>query len=215
MKIVAAIATTGNRQEQLKKAVKSLTTQVDEVYIYDNSKNKDLTDNAKFQPLINLKEDCYYFTCDDDLIYPSDYVRLMIKGIEEYKTIVTAHGRVLKQGRNKYYKADHEEYSFQHQIQLPVLLDVAGTGCTAFRTDYFKPLIHESEYKCMSDLVFSLEAIKQGKQITLIPHKRDWIKGQQVPSSIFKKYANSKQTQQIELMNQILRNYGSKRIKNR
>lgn len=205
MKIIAAIATTGDRQIQLSNTVKSLVKQVDEIYIYDNSKNKDLTDNAKFQPLTNLKEHCYYLSCDDDLIYPPDYAKRMIEAIEQYKTIVTCHGRVLKPGRNKYYKADHDEYSFQHHISTPILLDVAGTGCTGFRTDYFKPLIHESEYKCMSDLVFSLEASNQSKSITLIPHRRDWIKAQQVPSSIFKKYANSPQENQVYLMNQILK----------
>jgi hypothetical protein len=205
VKRIVSIATTGNRKEQLKNTVQSLINQVDTIFIYDNSKNKDLTDNAKFQPLINLKEDCYFFTCDDDLIYPKDYIKQMAKGIDKHKTIVTAHGRVLKQGRNKYYKTDHDEYSFQHQIQNPIQLDVAGTGCTGFRTDYFKPIIHNSRYKCMSDLVFSLEAIKNGKTITLIPHKRDWIKGQEVSSSIFKKYANSPQKEQIELMNEILR----------
>jgi hypothetical protein len=55
-------------------------------------------------------------------------------------------------------------------------IDVAGTGVTAFDTDYFNPTeIYKSEYKRMSDLVFSLEAKKQGKTILLTTHKKGFV----------------------------------------
>lgn len=202
--IIISIATTGDRPNELKQAVKSLASQ-GTIFVYDNSVNLNYTDNAKFFWLETLHKDCYYLTCDDDLIYPPTYVEDMINAVDKYGTIVTCHGRVLKEGRNKYYKSDHEEYSFQHEIVNPVQLDVAGTGCTAFNTKYFKPSIYNSRYSCMSDLVFSLEAIKQGKEITLMPHKRDYIKPIPVKNTIFKRESNGAQENQVYLMNQILK----------
>ena len=175
MKKVAVFATTGDRKKELKAAVKSIIKQVDVVHIYDNSKQIDLTDNGKFILLGVFSEPVYYFTCDDDILYPSDYVERTIREIEKHKCIISWHGRVLKEGRKKYYGADHEGYRF-FQENRKVDLDVGGTGVTAFRTDYFEPTdIAASPYKCMSDLVFSLEAWKQDKRIVLPEKKAAWI----------------------------------------
>lgn len=204
MKSVAVFATTGDRKEQLKKAVKSIREQVDVVHIYDNSKQKNLTDNAKFIMLGAFNQPVYYFTCDDDILYPSDYVKRTIQEIEKHQCIISWHGRVLKEGRRKYYGADHHGYRF-FQANKEVRLDVGGTGVTAFRTDYFEPLnIATSSYKCMSDLVFSLEAWKNNKKIILPEKKAGWIAGIPVKSSIFSRNRNGEQREQIELMNRIL-----------
>ena len=48
---------------------------------------------------------------------------------------------------------------------------------TAFDTRYFHPKgLADSQDKLMSDLVFSLEAAKQGKVIGIPSHDRGWIK---------------------------------------
>lgn len=199
MLITANIATTGRRPEQLKRTIKSLKNQVDLIRVYDNSKNIDLTDNAKFWGLSHTLEDEYYFTCDDDLIYPSDYVQHTIKAIKKFKTIITYHGRILKD-LDLYYKADHTQFRFNQSADKFFLLNVAGTGCTAFDTRYFKPIIHDSKYKRMSDLVFSLEAKKQNKLIILPPHKGNWIKEQSVEDSIYQSEVKGTQENQVKLM---------------
>jgi hypothetical protein len=62
-------------------------------------------------------------------------------------------------------------------------IDVCGTGVTAFHTSYFFPKgLHEAEDKMMSDLVFSLEAAKQGKKIMVIEHSEGWLKDLDPPS---------------------------------
>ena len=203
MEVVAVIATTGKRSKQLKKTIDSLYKQCG-VLVYDNSVNKDLTDNAKFLYIDAFNEPVYYLTCDDDLIYPKDYVDKMKQYIDNFG-IVTCHGRILKPGRQLYYKSDHEEFDFRHENKQFKRIDVAGTGCTGFRTDQFAPDIWNSEYKRMSDLVFSLEAWKQGKPITYVTKPRDWIKAQAVEDSIFKTESKGSQEKQVELMNEILR----------
>jgi hypothetical protein len=91
MKTSANIATHAPRLESLRKTVDSLLPQVDVVRIYFNecdppewatqndkihpvSGHVNLTDNGKFYFLDHTEPDEIYFTCDDDIIYPPDYV---------------------------------------------------------------------------------------------------------------------------------------------
>jgi hypothetical protein len=55
----------------------------------------------------------------------------------------------------------------------------------------------------MSDIVFSLEAAKQGKFIGLMPKAENWIKPQHVKECIYTAEVNGPQSKQIELTNQI------------
>lgn len=182
MKIVIGIATFKGREEYLKKTIKSLKGQADQIRIYNNEERDiDLTDNGKFFFLQEYKEPVYYFSCDDDIIYPSTYVQDMINAIEKYKTIVTHHGRILL-GKGRNYYRGHKAFRCTGLVVNPCQIHVAGTGVTAFRTDYFNPVeIWKSENKKMSDLVFSLEAVKQERKITVLNHKSGYIVAQPVP----------------------------------
>jgi hypothetical protein len=175
--IYIGIATMKGREESLKKAIYSLSNQSikpTKIFIYDNENSENLTDNGKFYKLKDLGS-CYYFSCDDDLFYSHTYIESMIKDIQLHQCIITHHGRILKgQGLN-YYRG-HQTFRCLDENRVTAQIDVAGTGVTAFHTDYFKPdQIYLSEYKRMSDLVFSLEAKKQSKVIMLTPHKRGFI----------------------------------------
>jgi len=57
--------------------------------------NKNLTDNGKFV-FLPIKRREIYFSCDDDIIYPPDYVERTVSLINKYKCIVTYHGRLLQ-----------------------------------------------------------------------------------------------------------------------
>jgi len=203
LKVVVAIADKGDRPEQLKRTVNSLIKQCHDLRIYDNTKATDYTDNAKFYYLQFLKEPVYYFTCDSDIIYPNNYVEHTISLIEKHKAIITYHGRILKEPINSYYKG-HTIYDFRGAQPNDMYVDVAGTGVCAFRTDYFNPVdIYNSEYKCMSDLVFSLEAKRQGKTMICAARKQNWLIQQEVEGGIMQTFAKGKQEQQIELAKSI------------
>lgn len=196
MIITANIATYPARAESLKRMLKSIEGQFDEVRICFNecfdlpskgrqtnaeyelhhTPSENLTDNGKFVFLENIEEPEYYFTLDDDLIYPPDYVNRTIKALQMYGGIITHHGRILNGLDLDYYYA-HQIYPCLQDVHTTVKLDVCGTGVTAFDTRNFHPkgLAHSKD-KRMSDLIFSLEAAKQNKQIGIIPHKTGWIK---------------------------------------
>ena len=125
MKITANIATYPPRKESLRKMLKSIEGQFDVIRIcfngyseiemnnfcdthnvegFVNVKGIDYTDNGKFYALDIITEPEYYFTLDDDLIYPPNYVQSTIKAIQRYGCIVTHHGRVLNgEGLDYYY----------------------------------------------------------------------------------------------------------------
>lgn len=204
MKILVGIATFNNRNIQ--PTIDSLIGQVDEIHVYDNEVNPNLTDNGKFKVFEKVKEPCYVFLCDDDLIYPPNYVRHTIEQIERYKCIITHHGRKLKKKDVNYYGGHHFGVACLHHSSYKGILHVAGTGVTAFRSDYFLPVgLHEAKYHRMADLVFSLEAAKQGKVIYTVPHNRGWIKQvpEAQPDSCYSSMVKN-QSRLIEVSNEII-----------
>jgi len=204
LKIIVGIATFKGRENALKKVVESLQNQCDKIVIYNNEINEDIADNGKFYGLAMIKEPCYYFTCDDDLEYPSNYIKSMIQAIERTGTIVTHHGRIL-QGLDRSYYRGHKAFRCLGSNNIECTIDVPGTGVTAFRTDYFNPNeLHKSKDKRMSDIIFGLEAAKQRKKITLLKHDQGWIN--QLPidnATSIHSTEHKKEERQIELSNKI------------
>lgn len=191
----ANIATFPPRRKELTKMLKSIEGQFDEVRIYFNNIKKrpkwipswvdvycgddcngDLTDNGKFFFLEEWREE-YYFTLDDDIAYPATYAEDMVRAIQEHQTIVTHHGRKLKQKNVSYYRGGHRIFMCLHENLHTDRIDVAGTGVTAYDTRYFNPVdLWESSDQKMSDIIFSLEAVKQGKDITVLPHEENYFR---------------------------------------
>jgi glycosyltransferase involved in cell wall biosynthesis len=202
--IIVGIATFKGREELLKRTIESLDGQVDKIIIYDNEVNTDLTDNGKFYGLTLQKKACYYFSCDDDIIYPSNYIQHTIQAIEKYNCIVTYHGRKLK-GKGLEYYHGHDAYSAFKNVSQDMQIDIAGTGVTAFKTSYFNPIdLINSQYKKMSDVIFSLEAKKQNKKILMLTHGQEWIKEQRTKINIHTEQIKNSQTQ-TKLCDEILR----------
>jgi len=202
MKVIVGMATFKGREKACDTALKSLSKQVDTIYLYDNEKNEDLADNGKFYGLELIDEPCIYLSCDDDLLYPPNYVEVMVKAIETHKCIVSHHGRILT-GLDVDYYSGHKSFRCLDEVRAWQLIDVCGTGVTGFSTEYFNPQLWDAQDKKMSDLVFSLEAKKQDKRITLLPHSKGWIT--HLPIDHSKSIAVTERTnkRQIEIANEI------------
>jgi hypothetical protein len=183
-KVTANIATQPKRYESLLETLKSIDGQFDEIRLYLNNFDyvpgelskytthigKDLTDNGKFFWSENPNE--YYFSLDDDIIYPPDYVEKTLPLIGN--RIVSYHGRRLT-GKNKEYYGNHKIYMFSNSNYANRKLDVLGTGVTAFDTSVFKPTLWKSPNYCMTDLVISLEAHIYGVPIICPKKERNWL----------------------------------------
>jgi hypothetical protein len=119
---------TYNRKDSLLKTIESIYNQADTINIalnlysevpkelIDNKINIFNTDNsigASFKFLRICESNGYFFSIDDDLIYPKNYSDYMIDKFNQYdrKNIVTLHGRKYNEFPIKsYYKSPHIKY---------------------------------------------------------------------------------------------------------
>jgi hypothetical protein len=181
--ITANFATHKGRRATIDEAVSSIIDQVDIVrvhyndYIPDEKRweqytGADYTDRAKFA---HIRSDEIAFTCDDDLIYPPDYVRVALKALSDYpKSIITFQGRVLL-GTNRNYYRGHKKYRCLGDVPSNVYVDVPGSGVSCFNTRDFIPGIIKYTENYMADLLLGLEARKRGIKIVCIKHAAGWI----------------------------------------
>lgn len=186
MKIIAGMATFDARMSFAEKAIDSLRSQVDEIYLYNNSINEDLTDKGKFYGLTQVDEPCYYFSCDDDIIYPVDYVRKMVMWLERFNgnAIVTHHGRILR-GVERHYYTEHFTFACMKSVGGVKKIDVPGSGVAAWRTDKFdaRPILESSDQR-MSDLLLGIEAARQQMPVYILPHHKGYFEDLRVPAEL-------------------------------
>lgn len=215
-----------SRINVLPKMIDSIYNQFDEIRIYFNEiekvnpeliapllRNKikiisgnNLTDNGKFYSIPKSYEhDEYYFMMDDDFIYPSDYVEKTLININKHKgCVITYHGRKLDGVGLNYYHGHKKAYRCMGTVSEDVIVDVAGTGVTAFDTYYFRPqLLFASMYLRMSDLVFAKEMVDCGIQAICCSHELGWMKMLDSIESIFESNVGKITTEQNKLADYI------------
>ena len=192
--VTAQLATIPDRENLLKLTVESLLPQVDQLnimlngyektpsfcykpkvqfYHLDNSKG----DAAKFYGLRNVEG--YIFTCDDDLIYPPDYVETMTKMLQKNanSVILTNHGRTMqpKPVANS-YTSRRASYHWKDEQPASVRLDIGGTGVMAWHSCSFFPDYNRIDKANMADIWVAMFAQEQSVEIWLNPHRECWLK---------------------------------------
>lgn len=170
MNISVNLATHEARNDVLPKAIASLenqTVEPDTIRVWDNEQRKDLTDKGKFA---FLGEGEIYFTCDDDIYFPPDYIERTLEALNKYpNAILTYHGRKLKgKGLNYYY--GHNQYHFLRTVKQDTMIDIPGTGVMAFDSSKWKPDILQYEEDCMADVLMGLECAKADKKVICLKH---------------------------------------------
>lgn len=195
--VTVQIASIPNRIELLRRTVESLKNQVDFIHVglnnYDQipdflNRNWKITgtlldnstgDAAKFYGVEDLEG--YIFTCDDDLIYPKDYVKRMIDKIEQYKrkTIITNHGRIMfPRPVESYYRDKIITYHCLLNVSKDHKVDCGGTGVMAFHSDTIKLKYSYFKSPNMADIWVAIYARKRGVPIIVQSHEEDWIQYQ-------------------------------------
>lgn len=214
MVITANLATIEARKDTLQGVIDSLKDQVTTVRVYGNDytpevegdnvevyTGPDYTDNAKFFWLPISKG--IYLSCDDDIIYPPDYVETILRAFKKYpNTWLTFHGRKLK-GLNLPYYTAHHTYQCLRDVDGDYQIDVPGTGVSAFHTGLIKfdPLTWK-DYR-MSDLMVGLELAKRDIRTICLGHKMFWIKSAQSHLKQSIHIREQRNTRQNELANVI------------
>jgi hypothetical protein len=201
----AQIASIPDREDLLRQTVESLTGQVNQINVMLNGYkhipkylHKTKVENSYLSCKImdNSKGDAakfwglkwffgYIFTCDDDLLYPPDYVETMITKLREYdnQVILTNHGRIMepKPVTNAYTDRKggirNPDSKFHCLLDAPreEYLDIGGTGVMAWHSDYFFPDYDRIDIPNMADIWVAKFAKEQGCKILHNPHREGWI----------------------------------------
>lgn len=216
--IVAGIATIPSRINEVKRTIESLLPQVDRINIalnnftgyptevlnFDVESQKKIwfyttqgSDERKFSEVCGD----IYLSCDDDLIFPPDYVNVIKAKLEQYD-IVTFHGRNFNSFPiQSYYKSPGSKYRCLDKVSHDIPVQFGGTGCMAFKPAKFSVTLNDFPTKYMADIHFAIAAKKAGKQIMCIAHEAGWIKYQPVSNTIYDRFRDSdaEQTARVNL----------------
>jgi len=225
MTISINIATYSQRSEPVKVAIESIkkqTVKPDVIRVFYNDYEPesiegveqhysgfDYTDNAKFIWLDEIratKKHEIYFTCDDDLEYPPDYIERTIEQMKRYpKHLVSYHGRFLR-GTNRSYYHGHRQFPCLITQPNDEVIHVPGSGVSAFNTREFLPDIMQYPERKMTDVLLGLEMAKNGIRGICLKHESMWIQHQPIntDNSIYAT-EHRKGHRQSELANEIYR----------
>lgn len=205
-KIYGNVCCIPSRLESFRKVIARILPQVDELFVYldkfdktpdfltNNKKIKillsqdadfDYRDNAKFIQYSKLKSESdgfYYFTFDDDINYPYDYVRSMIKRIEHYRRnlVLGIHGVIYEEVVKKYFRR-RIVYHFQDvHLTAPKLVNNLGTGTVAFHSDCIPEIdIKEWDKSGMVDIFFANTCRKNNVPMMCIDRHSGWLMPQE------------------------------------
>lgn len=225
-KIIAGIASIPERENALKLVINSIIKQVDEIFVYLNnyksipdylkhhkikaflSKNEidDLGDIGKFYKINKLKG--YYFTMDDDIVYPADYVIKMIDKIEQHKRkyVVSLHGRIFdKLPVHSYYKGHTSAFQCLSLVKKDAFAHVVGTGVLAFHTDTIKIKLSDFKASNMADIWFSKKCHDNNVKCLIMAHENRWIREITIHDTNYSIYTfcNKNDKYQTQVVNEI------------
>ena len=192
MKVFASMATYQGHRHTVDRAVASIAPQVDQFYLYSNDGfggllvrgctrvrfGADAGDAGKFAfSARHSGEADVWLTCDDDLVYPPDYVAKILVGLERYEhqAAVSFHGARLHDAP-KSYRGSREVFSCLKTVHRDQPVHVLGTGTLAFPSRLLRPTLNDFPVKNMADLWFA--KLLQAKAIpaVVLAHEEGWLK---------------------------------------
>jgi|SRR6056297_250013 len=191
---ICGIASLPEREKNLEATINSLYNQFDSINIalngyeripsflrYDSKFNVVLSSNnggAKMK--FFFVDGChdYYFSCDDDLIYPQDYVDRMIDKIQQYnnKIIVTAHGGNIQPDMSVKVKGGGRR--FNQPLAKDQFIMYGGTGVMSFYQPYARLSFRDFYYDNMVDVNMYYKTQDKKMPVLLINKPENWIKYQ-------------------------------------
>jgi hypothetical protein len=190
----ASMASMPSREGMLRQTVESILRQVDVLNVYLNGYQQtptflldakirvvhsreygDLRDNGKFFFLDSVLSG-YHFTIDDDIVYPPDYVQKCILKIEQYdrRAIVGCHGVILASPVDHFMKG-REVLHFKRALARDRLVNLLGTGTTAYHVDALELSSDDFDAPGMADLWLAAAAKRQRVPMIAIERPERWL----------------------------------------
>lgn len=197
--VCAAIATYPARRASLLETINSLINQIDYLLLYLNEYQEipqEIKQHGQRQKIICVIDEAgarraeakfhwmhrvngYYLTCDDDIIYPGDYVQNTITAIDRHnrKKVVGYHGVVFKDIVAS-FKADRKAfYKFTETVDDDKPCHLLGTGVSGFHLSLFQKLDCQllSQYPYAVDPAFSVICKQNDIEMLCLAHKTEWL----------------------------------------
>jgi len=220
--VTACMASIPTREAALSRTVASLISQVDRIKIHlngykevpqflDHPKietilgNNLIGANEKFHFVNDLRG--YVFICDDDLLYPANYVQEMQRGINTYRCLVGSSGNSIKDPYPvKSYLKGITIHPLQRVLREDTNADVVGTGTLGFHTEDVKLRYEDLIYRNMVDLSLMRVARRDKLQRKIIRHPDKWITRSTNDHGLHEKNM-ADDSLSTETLNEILLNY--------
>jgi len=196
-----------NTRASLRKSLESLVDQADYIHIYLNdyeavptwlneykgrrakieavlgsSTEGNIKDNGKVYFLKRING--YHFTCDDDLIYPKDYVQRMILLLQRYnnQAVVGVHGinmtaDFVRNTSLRYYEYKSRTVAhFAKPVPYESRAMILGTGTTAYHTSALSTLKYEDfPVPGMMDIWLAIYAKDHNIPMITMPREKNWV----------------------------------------
>jgi hypothetical protein len=141
-------------------------------------------DAGKFFGLNKIPgKDFYYFTFDDDMIYPYDYIWKMIKKIEHYnrEPVVGCGGYIMKQQVNHFYSDRSASWHISSENKTDRPVQVLHTCLTAWHSSALRFDYNDCREANMGDIWLAKAAQEQQVPMILIERPGNWVQIQYVP----------------------------------
>lgn len=198
--VIASVCSIPERKTIFRRMLASLAPQVDEIHIYldryedipefvrqchpkavirTSSDFPGLRDNGKFVPLLDNRSPCYFFTADDDIEYPPDYVNTLIKKLRCYDhlTVIGVHGVIIPERPRGYFTGFRRVYNFSKELERDQLVNILGTGTVAFHSATLKGLDYRTfTYSGMADLYLAVLCKSMGVPMISISRPENWLR---------------------------------------
>lgn len=214
--VTASLAALPERSGSLEQTTASLLGQVDRLNVFLNGweavpeflshekitversqDHEDRSDSNKFFWAQEIKG--YHFTCDDDLVYPKDYVYKMVQHIEsrDRKAVVTLHGRIMKPAPvDSFYRGAKRVLHNQKKLTIDAAVHLGGTGCMAYHTDTISVKWEDFEQPHMADIWMGVLAKDQNVPIVVLRHAaRSLHIAYRGPGTIFDRFSRKDDVQ--------------------
>lgn len=197
--VVASVCSIPERQALFQRMLASLAPQVDELHVYLDRYDAvpdfvrdchpkvtvrlsrdlpGLRDNGKFVPLLGRQEACYFFTADDDIEYPPDYVNALVKKIEHYGrlAVVGVHGVRIPEQPTGYFSGFRRVHWFIRELEQDRLVNNLGTGTMACHSDCLKGLDYRRfVHSGMVDLCLAAFCRTRGVPMVAVARHENWL----------------------------------------
>ncbi len=149
-------------------------------------------DTAKFRGIVETggvlqgDRDIVYFSIDDDIVYPSDYVKTLLALLDRHKGHVAAvHGSLLREPINTYHSS-LIRFRFAKALAADQQVHIGGTGTMAFRMSDI-PIDFEKifGYPNMADVWMAVYFRELKKHAWICPRDDGWMKPIPVKKGVF------------------------------